>query len=79
MSVTSRRPAPGARIVPCPGCGAPTPYGPDNPWRPFCSERCRNGDLGAWSSESYRVAVKPTETDDDIPETQASRRDAPRH
>ena len=77
MSVNS--PRPGARIVPCPGCGTPTPYSTGNPWRPFCSERCKNGDLGAWSSESYRVAAKPTEADDDIPEAQAPRQDSPRH
>jgi len=28
----------------------------DNPWRPFCSERCRNLDLGKWFDEDYRVA-----------------------
>ena len=28
---------------------------PENPWRPFCSERCKQIDLGAWASESYRI------------------------
>jgi uncharacterized protein len=41
--------------VPCPRCGAPAPWSPDNPWRPFCGERCKMIDLGAWASESYRV------------------------
>jgi endogenous inhibitor of DNA gyrase (YacG/DUF329 family) len=27
----------------------------DNPNRPFCSERCRLLDLGAWASEDYAV------------------------
>jgi endogenous inhibitor of DNA gyrase (YacG/DUF329 family) len=44
-----------ARTVRCPGCGGPSDYEPANPWRPFCSERCREGDLGAWASETYRV------------------------
>jgi endogenous inhibitor of DNA gyrase (YacG/DUF329 family) len=44
------------RIVPCPGCGGDSIYGPANPYRPFCSERCKNHDLGAWASESFRVA-----------------------
>ena len=26
-----------------------------NPHRPFCSERCKLQDLGAWASERYRV------------------------
>jgi len=26
-----------------------------NPFRPFCSERCKLIDLGAWATEQYRV------------------------
>lgn len=44
------------RKVRCPQCGAESPYTPDNPWRPFCSERCKQIDLGAWASESYKIA-----------------------
>ncbi len=47
------------RTVRCPQCGGDSRYAPDNPWRPFCSERCRNVDLGAWASESYRVEAPP--------------------
>ncbi len=50
------------RTVPCPRCGALAPYSPENRWRPFCSERCRTIDLGAWASESYRIPV--AEADD---------------
>jgi len=46
-----------AKTVPCPRCGAPSVYAPGNRWRPFCSERCRVIDLGAWASEAYRVPV----------------------
>jgi endogenous inhibitor of DNA gyrase (YacG/DUF329 family) len=35
----------------------PAPFSPENRWRPFCSERCRGMDLGAWASEDYRVAA----------------------
>ena len=45
------------KTVPCPRCGAQSPYSPENRWRPFCSERCRVIDLGAWASEAYRVPV----------------------
>lgn len=41
--------------VKCPNCGAQCLYAPSNKWRPFCSERCRKIDLGAWASERYRV------------------------
>jgi hypothetical protein len=43
------------RTVRCPACGGPSIYAPSNPFRPFCSERCKNMDLGAWASESFRV------------------------
>ena len=53
------------RLVRCPACGGDSVYAPTNPFRPFCSERCKNMDLGAWASESFRV---PDETPpDDLP------------
>jgi endogenous inhibitor of DNA gyrase (YacG/DUF329 family) len=51
------------KLVNCPQCGAPTPWSAANPYRPFCSERCKLIDLGAWASESYRVPVDEPETD----------------
>jgi endogenous inhibitor of DNA gyrase (YacG/DUF329 family) len=56
------------RIVTCPACKGDSVYGPDNPFRPFCSERCKNLDLGAWASESYRLKAKPSESDNDLPD-----------
>lgn len=47
------------RVVRCPACGGESVYAPANPYRPFCSERCKNMDLGAWASESFRVPEKP--------------------
>jgi endogenous inhibitor of DNA gyrase (YacG/DUF329 family) len=44
-----------ARVVVCPQCGGASLYAPENRWRPFCSERCKHLDLGAWASESFRV------------------------
>jgi len=38
----------------CPICKQPVDS--DNPEFPFCSERCRLLDLGAWSSEKYVVS-----------------------
>jgi len=26
-----------------------------NPWRPFCSEKCRLIDLGRWADEEYKI------------------------
>lgn len=54
--------------VPCPSCRQPSLYGPGNPWRPFCSERCRAADLGAWATESYRLpAQSPPDGEPDTP------------
>jgi endogenous inhibitor of DNA gyrase (YacG/DUF329 family) len=54
----SGRPPASTRQVPCPTCRRPALFGPDNPWRPFCSERCHGVDMGAWASEGYRVATQ---------------------
>ncbi|WP_156385626.1 DNA gyrase inhibitor YacG [Ramlibacter sp. Leaf400] len=51
-----------ARVVTCPQCGGKSLYAPENRFRPFCSERCKNLDLGAWASESFRM---PDETPPD--------------
>ena len=54
-----------ARIVTCPGCRGRSLYGPANPYRPFCSQRCKNHDFGAWASEGYRVETNPSQDTDD--------------
>jgi uncharacterized protein len=63
-------PAPHARVVNCPQCGAGVEWDPANKFRPFCSERCKMIDLGAWATESYRL---PVEEDDEAPEGDESR------
>lgn len=57
------------RLVRCPNCGGDSVYAPSNPSRPFCSERCKNLDLGAWASESFRVAQPPHASEIDRDET----------
>ena len=54
------------RTVACPTCGKPVEW-EASVWRPFCSERCKLIDLGAWASERYRV---PVVEDKDQPETE---------
>lgn len=46
-----------ARAVACPQCGARVVWDAAAKFRPFCSERCKLIDLGAWASESYRIPV----------------------
>jgi endogenous inhibitor of DNA gyrase (YacG/DUF329 family) len=53
-----------ARVVNCPQCGKPVEWSTTNRFRPFCTERCRVIDLGAWATENYRIPVQ--ESNDDI-------------
>ena len=43
-----------SRKITCPICKKKAVWD-DNPFRPFCSERCRLLDLGKWASEDYRI------------------------
>lgn len=38
----------------CPTCDKEATW-QDNPYRPFCSERCKLVDLGKWVNDEYRV------------------------
>jgi hypothetical protein len=42
----------------CPKCGRLSPW-EGNKWRPFCSERCKMSDLGAWVTEGYSIPGGP--------------------
>ena len=56
--------------VPCPRCGQPALFAPENRSRPFCSERCKLIDLGDWASERFRIAAEDENKPDDEPENQ---------
>lgn len=64
--------------VKCPICKTSTPY-EGNEFRPFCSERCKLLDFGAWIDEEYALPVEETSmTEEDIAlleRTQQSRSD----
>ncbi len=60
------RSTPRRRIVSCPGCKGDSLYDTSNLFRPFCSERCKNNDFGAWADEGFRVAADP-EPDEPLP------------
>ncbi len=51
-------------VVQCPTCGDEVAWSPASPFRPFCSERCKNADLGAWASERYTIADASDEGQD---------------
>ena len=54
-----------SREVACPRCGTRREWG-GNPWRPFCSERCKLIDLGGWLTEKNSIPGEDAE----IPETE---------
>jgi uncharacterized protein len=60
------KPSPEAavKIVVCPCCQGNSVYASSNPFRPFCGERCKNIDLGAWASERFRVQAVAKADDD---------------
>ncbi|WP_109465972.1 DNA gyrase inhibitor YacG [Albibacillus kandeliae] len=47
----------------CPICGEPT----DRKYRPFCSRRCADRDLGRWLTGSYAI---PSEDPEDLEKAQ---------
>jgi hypothetical protein len=55
-----------AAIVECPTCGKKVEWSEQNKYRPFCSLRCKQIDLGAWAEEKYVIpVVNPLEDIDD--------------
>ncbi|MEB0138215.1 MULTISPECIES: DNA gyrase inhibitor YacG [unclassified Undibacterium] len=44
-----------ATVVNCPTCEQAVEWKESNTWRPFCSQRCKQIDLGAWAEEKYTI------------------------
>jgi len=50
--------------VKCPVCGRSVEWTADYPFRPFCSERCKMIDLGAWAAEEHRISEELDDGDE---------------
>lgn len=50
-----------APLKPCPQCGKPSQF----EFRPFCSARCKQVDLGKWFNEAYVIPGEPAAVDSD--------------
>ncbi|HXS90086.1 MAG TPA: DNA gyrase inhibitor YacG [Steroidobacteraceae bacterium] len=50
--------------VQCPTCDRVVQWNASSPWRPFCSERCKLIDLGAWASEQHAIPGNEIEAED---------------
>ena len=51
-------------VVSCPTCSKKVEWSDANRYRPFCSERCKQIDLGAWAEEKY--TIPGAQADDDL-------------
>ncbi|WP_118182253.1 DNA gyrase inhibitor YacG [Paraburkholderia phosphatilytica] len=62
-------------VVKCPTCGKNVRWTAEARFRPFCSERCKQIDLGAWAAEKYKIGG----TDDEPPsdDTPSAERGSP--
>lgn len=52
----------------CPTCNKQVKWDKENPWRPFCSERCKLIDLGEWANENHRIpgqGFRPLDDEDE--------------
>jgi endogenous inhibitor of DNA gyrase (YacG/DUF329 family) len=56
-----------ATLVKCPTCGRPVEWSEGSVYRPFCSDRCRLIDLGAWLDERHRIPGEPDSGDESVP------------
>lgn len=57
--------------ITCPTCNKKDTWTEDNPFKPFCSHRCKLIDLGGWASEEHRIPGDPAfpdESDSENPE-----------
>lgn len=50
------------KSISCPQCGKKNTWLAENKFRPFCSERCKLIDLGAWADEKHRIAAEPAQS-----------------
>jgi hypothetical protein len=53
-----------AREITCPRCGTRREWD-GNPWRPFCSERCKLIDLGGWLSGENAIPGEAADVPDE--------------
>ena len=51
-------------IVKCPTCRRETEY-TGNEFRPFCTERCKLIDFGAWADGKYALPTQETELNEE--------------
>ena len=62
-------------VVKCPHCGKETEF-TGNEFRPFCSERCKLLDFGAWADEEFALPTEVSElSEEDIAQIERAMED----
>lgn len=62
-------------LVKCPACGQQVEY-EGNEFRPFCSERCKLLDFGAWADEEYNLPAESSEmSEEDVSQIEKALRE----
>lgn len=51
--------------VKCPHCGKTVLWTADNPFKPFCNEKCKLIDFGEWATEARIIPGEPLENETD--------------
>lgn len=54
------------RTVNCPNCRESVVYDVSNPYRPFCSERCKVMDIASWATEAYRIPASEVSSEHEL-------------
>lgn len=63
-------------VAKCPQCGKETQFS-GNEFRPFCSERCKILDFGAWVDGEYALPTESADlSDEDIDAIEKARENA---
>jgi uncharacterized protein len=60
-------------VVKCPTCGRPVEWSDESAYRPFCSDRCRLIDLGAWLTEQHKIPDEDADAADDASRVEEAR------
>jgi endogenous inhibitor of DNA gyrase (YacG/DUF329 family) len=60
-------------LVKCPTCGRKIEWSESAPFRPFCSDRCRLIDLGAWLSGQRSIPGENAPPSGDTPSSDDER------
>jgi len=56
--------------IACPHCKKEKTWQHNNPFRPFCSKRCKLIDLGDWAAEAHQIPGDPVNPEDLFPSTE---------